>query len=115
MKAEVAEDVIITRKWAMPSMHTFTIKPIADLLNRYVGDGKNWADPFAGENSPAEFTNDLNPKKRAIYHLTCEEFAKIIPPVKGVLFDKPYSGRQMKEVYEGVGLKFGQKESQQVC
>ncbi len=43
----------------MPSMHTFTIKPIRELVGRYVKDGKGWIDPFAGENSPAEITNDL--------------------------------------------------------
>lgn len=34
----------------MPSRWTFTIPPIADLLAKYVGDGKGWIDPFAGEN-----------------------------------------------------------------
>ena len=44
----------ITRVWAMPSKDTFTIKPIAELLKRYVGSGLCWIDPFAGENSPAQ-------------------------------------------------------------
>jgi len=53
--------MIINRVWAMPNKWTFTIKPIAELLARYVGDGKGWVDPFAGKNSPAELCNDLNP------------------------------------------------------
>lgn len=82
----------IERKWAMPSMHTFTIKPIAELLARYVGDGKGWIDPFAGENSPAEITNDLNPAKPAKYHLHAEKFANEIQGrFAGVLYDPPYS------------------------
>ena len=40
----------INRAWSMPSRWTFTIPPIAELLARYVGDGKGWIDPFAGEN-----------------------------------------------------------------
>ena len=49
----------MNRVWAMPNKWTFKIPPIAELLARYVGDGKGWIDPFAGMYSPAEFTNDL--------------------------------------------------------
>ena len=42
----------IERKWAMPNKWTFTIKPITELLSRYVGDGMGWVDLFAGKNSP---------------------------------------------------------------
>lgn len=96
----------INRKWAMPSMHTFTIKPIAELLARYVGDGKGWIDPFAGENSPAEITNDLNPAKPAQYHLHAEHFANEIQGrFAGVLFDPPYSITQVKECYQSIGVE----------
>ena len=54
--------MMINRCWAMPNKWTFKIKPIAELLKRYVGSGDNWIDPFAGMNSPAEITNDLNPE-----------------------------------------------------
>ena len=94
----------MTREWAMPSMHTFTIKPIAELVARYVGDGKGWIDPFAGENSPAEITNDLNPAKPAKYHMHAEAFVKMLEgQYKGVLFDPPYSLRQVKECYDSIG------------
>ncbi len=45
----------------MPNKWTFTIKPIKELLNKYVYNGI-WCDPFAGENSPAKFKNDLSGK-----------------------------------------------------
>ena len=94
----------ITRQWAMPSMHTFTIKPIGELVARYVGDGKGWIDPFAGENSPAEITNDLNPAKPAKYHLHALDFAKMLEgEFEGCLFDPPYSLRQVKECYDQIG------------
>lgn len=48
--------MITNRVWSMPSKHTFTIKPIAELLQRYIGDGTGWIDPFAGFNSPASLT-----------------------------------------------------------
>lgn len=97
---------IIKRVKAPPSEHTFTIKPIKKILDRYVGDGVGWVDPFAGENSSAEYTNDLNPDKPTKYHLEAVEFCKIMEgQFKGVLLDPPYSPRQIKECYDGIGLR----------
>ena len=97
--------MIINRVWAMPNKWTFTIKPIAELLARYVGDGKGWIDPFAGENSPAEFTNDINTDRDTRYHLDAEVFCNQIEGVfKGILFDPPYSYTQIKQCYEGLGI-----------
>ena len=77
---------------------------VKKILNQYVGDGKGWVDPFAGNNSPAEFTNDLNPETKAIRHLHAVDFCKMLNGVyDGILFDPPYSIRQAKECYEGFG------------
>ena len=32
--------MIINRVWAMPNKWTFKVKPIGELVSRYVGDGK---------------------------------------------------------------------------
>lgn len=109
----------INRIWAMPNKWTFTIKPIRDLLLREVGSGMLinglWCDPFAGENSPAQETNDLNPSRPTKYHMEAIEFLKTFPDnhFDGVLFDPPYSPRQVKECYDGIGLKLSQKDTQQ--
>ena len=104
--------MIINRVWAMPNKWTFTIKPIAELLSRYVGDGKGWIDPFAGMTSPAEFTNDLSPFSPSTYHLEAEQFCKELKGTyKGILFDPPYSYRQISECYKGVGLKASQLDT----
>jgi hypothetical protein len=96
----------INRVWAMPSAWTFKIPPIAALLTRYVGDGKNWIDPFAGDNSPAEFTNDIHPDRKAIYHIDSLDFCLGLKGIyQGVLFDPPYSYRQVSEHYKEVGRK----------
>ena len=96
----------ITRQWAMPSMHTFTIEPIRQLICRYVKDGKGWIDPFAGENSPAEITNDLNPEKPSKYHMHALDFAKMLDgQYEGCLFDPPYSLTQVKECYQSIGCE----------
>jgi len=103
----------ITRKWAMPSRHTFKIEPIRKLVYKYVSDGIGWIDPFCGENSPAEITNDINPNKPAKFHLHAEDFVKgLFGEYNGILFDPPYSTRQTKECYESAGIEFQQKDSQ---
>lgn len=110
---ETEPPLVITRQWAMPSRHTFLIKPIAGLLKKYIGNGIGWIDPFAGENSPAEITNDMNPEKPAQYHLHAKEFAQVLAGTyKGVLFDPPYSLRQVKECYDSIGVKLFQEDTQ---
>ena len=95
----------ISRVWAMPNSSTFTIPPIKKLLDKYVHTGI-WADPFAGNNSPAQLTNDINPKTKADEHLEATVFCNKLKDnsLDGVLFDPPYSGRQIKECYATVGL-----------
>lgn len=107
------KEIKISRTWAMPSRWTFKIKPIAKLLARYIGDGKGWLDPFAGENSPAEITNDMNPKRPAKYHLHAKDFASVLDgEFEGVLFDPPYSLTQVKECYNGIGVKLFKDDAQ---
>ena len=97
----------MSRARAAPCAWTFTIKPIAALLSQYVPEGgKGWIDPFAGNNSPAEFTNDQHPDRNAKYHMDSEEFCKLLPgPFDGLLYDPPYSYRQVSEHYKEIGKK----------
>ena len=102
----------INRVWAMPNKHTFTIKPIAELLSRYVGDGTGWVDPFAGENSLAEITNDINPTKPTTYHDRAIDFPlRLKGEYTGILFDPPYSLRQVKECYTENNLDLKYEET----
>jgi len=94
----------ITRIWAMPCKWTFQIKPIKELLNKYVSDGESWVDPFAGYNSPATITNDLNPDAPTNYHMKAIDFSRTLSGTyDGCLFDPPYSLRQLKECYNQCG------------
>ena len=101
----------IERKWSMPNKWTFTIPPIRDLLLQEVGSGMFikglWVDPFAGENSPAQETNDLNPVRPTKFHMEALDFLKQYPDehFDGALFDPPYSPRQVKECYDNIGAK----------
>lgn len=110
----------IERVWAMPSKDTFTIKPIKKLLLRYVGEDSSlskrkgeWIDPFAGENSPAQTTNDHNPEKPTTHHLEAIDFVNLFPDESfdGGLFDPPYSYRQVSEHYKVLGKKATQLDT----
>lgn len=98
--------MIINRVWAMPNKWTFKIPPIANLLTRYVGDGKGWVDPFAGMYSPAELTNDLNPSMPTQSHTDALTFLSSLNSHRfnGAIFDPPYSITQARQCYEGFGF-----------
>lgn len=98
--------MIINRIWAMPNSKTFTIKPIKELLKRYITDDMVVVDPFANESKFGTITNDLNPKFDTDYHLDALDFLKQINDncADIVLYDPPYSPRQIKECYEGIGI-----------
>lgn len=98
----------------MPSPYTFTIRPVAELLSRYIdilssGDC-NWVDPYAGNNSPVlHFSNDIDPKTKAKFHMNALEFGLYLKGIRanfrGILYDPPYSFRQITEHYKSIGLK----------
>lgn len=96
----------------MPSAHTFTIKPIAELLKKY-NVGKNWIDPFAGFNSPAEITNDINKDAPTTHHTEADRFVNYFENgwFDGALFDPPYSNRQISEHYKKANLIPTQKDT----
>lgn len=100
----------------MPNRNTFQIEVIRQLIGRYYDEDKVVIDPFARNSNLANITNDLNPKTKAQYHLPALDFQKI-QREKGIqadliLFDPPYSLRQVKECYEGIGKEFMHKDSQ---
>jgi len=78
----------IERIWAMPNLRTFTIKPIKELIAEEKTEGL-WLDPF-----PFPY------KKDALEYLA--EFKN--ESADGVLFDPPYSPRQLKECYDSMGM-----------
>lgn len=96
----------ISRVWAMPNKWTFKIKPIRELLERYEV-GKSWVDPFAGQHSPAEITNDHRPEANSKYHMDAVEFADAIDyGYLGCLFDPPYSIHEVKRHYDSLNRKY---------
>jgi hypothetical protein len=100
--------MIIDRFNAQPNKHTFLIPPIKKFIELYYKPEDFWLDPFCGEHSPVphERKNHLNPAIPAGYHLEANEFLKKwgFSSVDGIFLDPPYSLRQMKEVYNSIGI-----------
>ncbi len=103
-----------SRVWTMPNKLTFDIKLIKELLDRYVIEGEVWIDPFARDNKVASITNDLDPDTTAMYHMDALDFLLGIESasVNGVLFDPPYSSRQVSESYKRLGRSVSMTDTQ---
>ena len=97
--------MVIERVWAMPNKNTFEIKPIKKMLSEEVDLEKVWIDPFANRNKIASITNDLSKEYDTNYHMDALDFLNMfdIGSVDGVLYDPPYSPRQVSECYKNVG------------
>ena len=97
----------IRRVWNMPNKWTFKIKPIKELLKKYVNQEKIWLDPFAGKYSPGTITNDLNPEMDTDFHIDAREFLRMFDDkyADGIIYDPPYSPTQVKRVYDNIGLE----------
>ena len=109
------------RQWAMPNKNTFSIKPIRELILRVMQTGF-WLDPFANSNKFTStetkakiITNDLNPEFNTNYHLDALEFLQRYKDstCDGVLFDPPFSKRQLSECYKSVGRAVSQEDTQE--
>jgi len=107
--------MIINRKWAMPSKNTFDIKPIKDIVERYVEQsGPTTIDPFANKNRIAKHCNDLDPQYKTEYCMDALEFLKQFEEnsVDLVLFDPPYSPRQVSECYKSLDMTVNMQTTQ---
>lgn len=100
----------------MPNRWTFQMKPVEELLNFYVKDlGAGWANPFCGRSLLGDKRNDLDPENAfATKHMMASDFLAELESnsCEGVLFDPPYSPRQMSECYKSIGLKVNSQMTQ---
>jgi hypothetical protein len=108
----------ISRVWAMPSHETFGIAPIGAFVQKYLRASSISVDPFARNCRWATHTNDLNPETTAQHHMDAEDFLNLLVDLGVradlVVFDPPYSYRQVVECYQSVGREFTKKDQQQV-
>lgn len=100
----------------MPNSNTFDIPPIGNFVRTYLLRSAVSIDPFARNKRWATHTNDLNPDTKAEYHLDAEEFlqALVHRGVKAdlVIFDPPYSPRQIADCYQSIGRTVTQQDTQ---
>ena len=104
--------MLIRREWAMPNSNTFQIQPIRNLIKRYKFGVI--VDPFANTNRIATITNDLNPEYDTTYHMDATEFLMMLDDesVDTVLYDPPYSPRQVSECYKALGQTVNMETTQ---
>ena len=97
------------------SADTFNCKPLGAVVKRYLRESKASVDPFARNKLWATYTNDLNPETLAEYHMDVLNFLRMLR-IWGAtadlgIFDPPYSPRQVKECYNGIGLKMKREDA----
>ena len=90
----------------MPNSNTFKIKPIKEFVERYIEGATVIVDPFANNCKYGTITNDLNPDYNTDYHMDALDFLKQIETesVDVVLYDPPFSLRQVVECYKNFGV-----------
>ena len=103
----------INKEWAMPNKHTFSIPPIKRLLQRTLNGGVS-IDPFANTSKVASITNDLCEGYNTDYVMDALDFLKSFDKnsVDIVLFDPPYSTRQISECYKSVARTVNMETTQ---
>lgn len=102
----------MSRQWCMPSANTFSIKPIYEIINRYKSGVV--IDPFANNSKLATITNDLDTQYDTSYHMDALDFLKLFDDssVDTVLYDPPYSSRQVSECYKKLGKSVNMETTQ---
>lgn len=113
----------IQKKWAMPSHKTFTIKPINDLIVRYIKDDIVIVDPFANEfvfydicksKGAVAITNDLDSSYETDFNMDATDFLRQLDDECAdlVLYDPPYSPRQVSEMYKKMDMTVNMQTTQ---
>lgn len=106
----------INKKWAMPNKLTFMIKPIINFISGSINYSKDKViiDPFANSSKVANITNDLDPQYKTTYNMDALDFLKQFDSnsVDVVLYDPPYSPRQVSESYKKLDMSVNMQTTQ---
>ena len=101
-------NIEFSRAWCMPNSNTFSMKPVEAIIQKYIAglqEGAVIVDPFANTSTFGNVTNDLDPSSPAMYHMDAYDFLRGLSTefTDMVLFDPPYSSRQVSECYKKFG------------
>lgn len=104
--------MIIERKWEMANKNTFSIKAVREIIDKYAFG--TIIDPFANNSKIATITNDLDSQYDTDYHMDATDFLKMFDDnsVDTVLYDPPYSSRQVSECYKRLGMSVNRETTQ---
>jgi len=108
--------VKFSRVFSMPNSCTFSIPPIRSFVEKYIESGNVIVDPFARDCEIGTTTNDLNPNTKAQHHMKANEFLEMLVDegvrADVILYDPPYSPRQISECYKASGLQASMSDTQ---
>lgn len=109
-------EIKFNRIWAMPNKNTFQIKPIKELIEKYLhtlNDNSVILNPFANS-STYGITNDIDPQYNTDYNMDALDFLKQFEEnsVDCVLYDPPFTPRQISECYKKMGLSVNMETTQ---
>ncbi len=100
----------------MPNKNTFDIKPIYQFTMKYLTmEGYNISvDPFSNNSKLCIYTNDIDPSTCAKSHMDALKYLKKFDDesIDIILFDPPYSPRQISEVYNKLNLSVNMETTQ---
>ena len=101
----------------MPNSNTFSIKPIGEIIRKYISElpkEPTIVDPFANSNKLGTITNDLDPQYNTDYHMDATEFLSMLDDniADMVLWDPPFSPRQVAECYKQFGQTVNMETTQ---
>jgi len=98
----------------MPNSNTFDMKCISRLIHKYLKPEMLSIDPFANKSRITKITNDLNPDMHCDFSMDAVDFLKTFASnsVDLVLYDPPYSLRQVSECYKNVGIEVTMETTQ---
>lgn len=96
----------------MPNSRTFNIKAISSIIEKYAHGCI--IDPFANNSKIATITNDIDTQFETTYHMDAIDFLNMFAPnsIDTVLYDPPYSPRQVSECYKKLGITVNMQTAQ---
>lgn len=114
-----AGGILFAWTFAIMSRDTLSCRPIGEFARRYVRSGMTVIDPFARDCTLGTHRNDLNKATKANYNMDALDFLNrmraenVVADV--VIFDPPFSPRQLKECYDDIGKRVTIQDTQRTC
>jgi hypothetical protein len=108
------KNIVFSRVWEMPNKNTFDVKCIGNFVKKYIKDKEVTIDPFSNKSRLAKITNDLDPDMNCDYCMDALEFLQQFSDnsIDLVLFDPPFSSRQISECYKRLGRSVNMETTQ---